>query len=42
MAQGKVVEVGTHEELLAANGRYAALYAQGRDEEPQDAEEPRP
>ncbi len=28
MEQGRIIESGTHKELLSANGRYAAYYAQ--------------
>ena len=28
MEQGRIIESGTHDQLLAANGRYAAYYAQ--------------
>lgn len=32
VSQGRVCEIGTHQELIAAGGEYASLYAAGRDD----------
>ena len=39
MNNGKIIEQGSHKELMAANGFYKKLYESGRDENAQDGED---
>jgi ABC-type multidrug transport system fused ATPase/permease subunit len=42
LERGRIVEVGTHDELLTRGGAYAKLYELQLQEEPSDEAEPGP